>query len=72
MDPAVWIFGSTTLSLGTLMLGKIWGARKKVDNDRCLERREACLKTVNEKLDNHTQTLKRIEAKLIEKNKKSP
>jgi len=77
MDSAVWILGTTTVAFGSFILRGIVDRQslnrridKKVNDERCQERRKGCLETLNEKLDNHTQALKRIEERLKENGKK--
>jgi len=77
MEPAVWILGTTTVAFGSFILRGFVDRQsvakridKKVNDERCRERREACLATLNEKLDTHTQALKRIEDKIEENGKR--
>lgn len=58
MEPITYITGGFCIAIISGTIGKIIGGNKKVKEDTCGERREACLALVVEKIDNLTNLIK--------------
>ena len=57
MEPLSYILGGTLLSVVTLVVGKTIGSNGRVKEDTCGERRVACNKLINAKLDSMDEKL---------------
>lgn len=52
MELVTAIFGGITISVLSGAIGKSYGASYRVKEKTCVERREACILLVSEKIDN--------------------
>lgn len=60
MEPATFVTGGLCIAVISGAIGKMIGGNKKVKEETCKERREACLALVVEKIDHLEELIKNI------------
>ena len=58
MEPITYITGAFAIAVTSGAIGKMIGSNKRVKEEICKERREACLTLVVEKIDNLAELIK--------------
>lgn len=60
MEPLTYITGAFAIAVTSGAIGRMLGNNKRVKEDTCKERREACLALVVEKIDHLEELIKNI------------